>query len=158
MVYRKSPNFDASPKEYEKHMKLLILNGPNLNLLGSREPEIYGSETAEGIVDKLRQLFPGWELIHFQSNLEGELINQLHQADGKLDGVVFNAGGYTHTSVAIADAIAAISIPVVEVHLSNILGRNEPEREVSLMAKHCQGVISGFGWKSYRLALNYFDS
>ncbi|UTW60797.1 3-dehydroquinate dehydratase [bacterium SCSIO 12741] len=139
-------------------MKLLILNGPNLNLLGKREPDIYGTETAEGIFEKLQNDFPNCQLSYYQSNVEGELINRLHEADGQVDGVVFNAGGYTHTSVAIADAIAAISVPVVEVHLSNILGRNNPEREVSLMARNCVGVISGFGWKSYALAIRYFES
>jgi 3-dehydroquinate dehydratase-2 len=133
---------------------ILILNGPNLNLLGKREPEIYGVVTLDDIHSQLKKLGNdlGYDLVTSQSNSEGELINALHEAGSKSAGVIFNPGGYTHTSVALHDAIAAIDIPVVEVHLSNILAR-EDFRQRSLIAPACEGVISGFGWRSYTLAL-----
>ena len=136
-------------------MKLAIINGPNLNLLGKREPEVYGTEGFESFLDTLRDTFNSIEFVYFQSNVEGELIDELHRVGFSIDGIVMNAGAYTHTSVGIADAIAAIEVPVVEVHISNVYGREE-YRHISLMAKHCQGVITGFGLDSYRLAIRSF--
>lgn len=133
-------------------MKILILNGPNLNLQGKRDTDIYGTQTFEEYLEVLRQRFPQDELNLFQSNVEGELINALHASVGAYDGVVMNAGGYTHTSVAIRDAIAAISTPVVEVHISSILAREE-FRHVSMLAPVCCGSIMGFGLDSYRLGI-----
>ena len=133
-------------------MKILILNGPNLNLQGKRDTDIYGTQTYEEYLEVLRQRFPQDELDLFQSNVEGELINTLHASVGAYDGVVMNAGGYTHTSVAIRDAIAAISTPVVEVHISSILAREE-FRHISMLAPVCQGSIMGFGLDSYRLGI-----
>lgn len=133
-------------------MKILILNGPNLNLQGKRDTDIYGTQTFEEYLEVLRQRFPQDELNLFQSNVEGELINALHASVGAYDGVVMNAGGYTHTSVAIRDAIAAISTPVVEVHISSILAREE-FRHVSMLAPVCCGSIMGFGLDSYRLSI-----
>ena len=137
-------------------MNILILNGPNLNLLGEREPEIYGNQSFEDYLLDLKSLFPKVEIEYFQSNVEGELINKLHENRNKIEGIIFNAGGYTHTSVAVADAVAAISIPVVEVHISNVYARNEQIRHTSLMAKNCVGVISGFGLQGYEFALRSF--
>lgn len=139
-------------------MKLLIINGPNLNLLGKREPEIYGHETFENFLSDLKKEFPKIELEYFQSNVEGEIINCLHKngfTDAQLNGIIINPGGYSHTSVAIADAIAGIDTKVVEVHLSNIYAREE-FRHHSLTARGCVGVISGFGLYSYKLAIDYF--
>lgn len=133
-------------------MQILIINGPNLNLLGKREPEIYGARTFEDYFSDLKKKFSGISLSYFQSNVEGEIINKLHEAGFSFDGIILNAGGYTHTSVAIADAIASIKSPVVEVHISNIHAREE-FRHQSLIAKNCKGVITGFGLDSYRLAL-----
>lgn len=137
--------------------KILILNGPNLNLLGKREPGIYGGEKFEDHFGILSGMFAarGVSLEYRQSNVEGELINWLHAADDVFDGVVLNAGGYTHTSVAIADAVRAISVPVVEVHISNIFAREE-FRHVSITGAACRGCISGFGLDSYRLAVESF--
>lgn len=135
-----------------KTMNILILNGPNLNLLGKREVDIYGNKSFEEYLDVLKEYFSGIEQNYFQSNWEGELIDQLHAADKQYDGVVLNAGGYTHTSVALADAIKAIKIPVVEVHITNILNR-EDFRKTSLIAAACIGSISGFGFDSYRLGI-----
>lgn len=137
-------------------MRILILNGPNLNLLGKREPEIYGSTSFEDYYKELEQMFPELELDYYQSNVEGELVNKLQEVGFSIDGIVFNAGGYTHTSVAIADAIAAIETPVIEVHISNVYAREETIRRQSLMAKNCKGVVAGFGLKSYELALRSF--
>lgn len=134
-------------------MKILILNGPNLNLLGTRETDVYGSQTFGSYFISLEKVFPNVALTHLQSNVEGELINELHQAVGRYDGVVLNGGGYTHTSVALRDAIAAIKVPVVEVHISNILAREE-FRHTSLFTGVCVGIISGFGLDSYRLAID----
>ena len=133
---------------------ILVLNGPNLNLLGKREPDIYGVVTLDDINTQLKILGNelGFEIVTSQSNSEGELIDTLHEAERKSAGVIFNPGGYTHTSVALRDAVAAIDIPVVEVHISNILAR-EDFRQRSLIAPACAGVISGFGWRSYALAL-----
>jgi 3-dehydroquinate dehydratase-2 len=133
-------------------MKLLIVNGPNLNLVGSRQPQIYGNVSFEGYFEELKSKFNA-DLTYFQSNVEGEIINQL-QAEG-FDGIILNAGGYTHTSVAIRDCIAAIETPVVEVHISNISNR-ESFRHESMLSPVCVGCVFGFGLKSYELALNYF--
>lgn len=133
-------------------MKILIINGPNLNLLGKREPGIYGSQTFEEYLGELRKEFGGVQLDYCQSNVEGEIINALHDADGKYDAVLLNAGGYTHTSVAIADAVGAISVPVVEIHISCILAREE-FRHKSLIAPKCKGSVMGFGMDSYRLGV-----
>lgn len=133
-------------------MRILILNGPNLNRLGTREPGVYGSDTLESLERALTEEFTGHELRFRQSNVEGELIDALHDADRDFDGVVFNPGGYTHTSVALRDAIASIGIPVVEVHISNVAGR-EPFRHTSLTAPVCIGHISGFGLDGYRLGV-----
>ena len=143
---------------YLSRMKhLAIINGPNLNLLGVREPHIYGSETFEDYLAGLRTRFPEIEIAYYQSNVEGELINYLHSCMGKKDGIILNAGAYTHTSIALADAISAISIPVVEVHISNVLAR-EDYRKTSFIAAKCVGSISGLGMKSYELAVRYFLS
>src|SRR6185312_13679651 len=136
-------------------MKLLILNGPNLNLLGIREPGIYGAEAFDLFLTRIRHDFHQVHFEYYQSNVEGEIINKLHEVGFSFDGIIVNAGGYTHTSVAIADAIAAIKTPVVEVHISNVYAREE-YRHVSLMAKNCKGIIAGFGMDSYRLALESF--
>ena len=133
-------------------MKILILNGPNLNLQGHRDTDIYGTQTFEEYLKALRSRYPQDEIDLMQSNVEGELINALHASVGVYDGVVMNAGGYTHTSVAIRDAIAAISTPVVEVHISSILAREE-FRHVSMLAPVCRGSIMGFGLDSYRLGI-----
>jgi len=135
-------------------MKILILHGPNLNLLGTREPEVYGSMTLEDINAKLSELGQelGAELKCMQSNHEGALIDALHDARTWANGVVLNPGGYTHTSIALRDAISAIQIPVVEVHLSNVYAREE-FRHVSMISAVCKGKITGFGWKSYLLGL-----
>lgn len=132
-------------------MRILVINGPNLNLLGTREPEVYGSQTLEGLIAALRDSFPTLEIEHYQSNVEGELINALQQSVSNHDGIVLNAGGYTHTSVAIRDAISGINVPVVEVHMSNIAAREE-FRHNSLIAGVCLGSIAGFGAHSYTLA------
>ena len=132
--------------------KLLILNGPNLNLLGVREPEVYGTTTFEQYFSTLKTAFPQFELTYFQSNVEGELINKLHEVGFTYDGIVMNAGAYTHTSIAIADAISGIKTPVIEVHISNVHAREE-FRHKSQIAAVCTGVIAGFGLKSYELAL-----
>jgi 3-dehydroquinate dehydratase-2 len=133
-------------------MKLLIVNGPNLNLLGSRQPQIYGNVSFEDYFEELKSKSDA-DLTYFQSNVEGEIINQL-QTEG-FDGIILNAGGYSHTSVAIRDCIAAIETPVVEVHISNIAER-ESFRHESMISPVCVGCIFGFGLKSYELALNYF--
>lgn len=138
-------------------MKLLILNGPNLNLVGIREPGIYGADSFDGFLEALREEFSEIELEYYQSNVEGELINKLQEVGFSYDGIIFNAGGYTHTSVAIADAVAAIETPVIEVHISNVHAREE-YRHHSLMAKNCKGVICGFGLDSYRLAVKALAS
>ncbi len=136
-------------------MKIQIINGPNLNLLGVREPSIYGAEGFDSYINKLRELYSILEIEYYQSNVEGELINKLHEVGFSYDAIIINAGGYTHTSVAIADAIAAINTPVVEVHISNIYAREE-YRHVSLTGKNCKGVLTGFGLDGYRLAIESF--
>lgn len=136
-------------------MKILVLNGPNLNLLGKREPEIYGNQSFDDYFETLKQTFSEVELTYFQSNVEGELVNKLHEVGFNFDAIVFNAGGYTHTSVAIADAVAAIETPVIEVHISNVYAREESIRHQSLMAKNCLGVLTGFGLSGYKMAISY---
>ena len=138
-------------------MKLIIINGPNLNLLGSRQTSIYGNEFFEDFLKKLKAKYPKIEIDYFQSNVEGELINKIQEVGFAYDGIVLNPGGYTHSSVAIGDAILAINSPVVEVHISNILNREE-FRKSSLTAMYCVGVISGFGLKGYELAVESFLS
>ncbi len=132
--------------------KIIIINGPNLNLLGKREADIYGSKSFDEYFPLLKEAFSRVELSYFQSNHEGELIDKLHEVGFSDCGVVLNAGAFTHTSLALSDAIAAISVPVVEVHVSNVHAR-ESIRHQSLLAKHCKGVISGFGLESYRLGV-----
>ncbi|NOX85699.1 MAG: 3-dehydroquinate dehydratase [Chlorobi bacterium] len=136
-------------------MKILILNGPNLNLTGKREKDIYGNLSFEEYLENIKPHFPGFDISYFQSNIEGEMINKLQEANQTQDGVILNAGGYTHTSVALADAVKSTTIPVVEVHISNILAREE-YRHISLIAPHCAGSVFGFGLDSYRLALVWF--
>lgn len=136
-------------------MKLIIINGPNLNLLGTREKAIYGDATLDNLIGDLKKKYPSVNLEHYQSNFEGELIEKIQEVGFNYDGIIINAGGYTHTSVAIADAIAAIKAPCVEVHISNIFAR-EDFRHVSYLGKNCVGSISGFGLKSYELAIDFF--
>lgn len=136
-------------------MKIQIINGPNLNLLGVREKSIYGDTGFEPYLEDLRKQYPHVQLDYYQSNVEGELINKLHEIGFSYDGVVLNAGAYTHTSVAIADAIAAITAPVIEVHISNVYKREE-FRHHSMLAASCKGVIAGFGLESYRLGVESF--
>jgi len=133
-------------------MKIQIINGPNLNLIGKREPDIYGDISFEKYLGLLKDLFKDIKIEYYQSNIEGEIISKIHETGFDFDGIVINAGGYTHTSVAIADAIAAVKAPVVEVHISNVFAR-EDFRKNSLIASKCKGSISGFGLDSYRLAI-----
>ncbi|MCW5898541.1 MAG: type II 3-dehydroquinate dehydratase [Flavobacteriales bacterium] len=134
--------------------RILVINGPNLGLLGTREPAIYGSTTLEEVVHLLRSEFPQVEIEHLQSELEGELVRAIHGAAGRCKGVVLNAGGYAHTSVALRDAVAACPVPVVEVHVSNLLAR-EPFRHVSLVGAVCVGGVMGLGVDGYRLAVDH---
>jgi len=134
-------------------MKIAIINGPNLNLLGSRESQIYGTQTFENYLDSLRLKHPNVDFEYFQSNVEGELINFLQKSNA--DGIILNGGGYSHTSVALRDCISSISLPIIEVHISNIAGR-ESFRHESLLSPVCVGCIFGFGLQGYELALNYF--
>lgn len=136
-------------------MNIIIINGPNLNLLGKREPTVYGHQTFEHYFETLKSRFTTLNLHYFQSNHEGELIDKIHEVGFEYDGIIFNAGAYTHTSIALADAIAAIKTPVVEVHISNVHAREE-FRHHSQLSKNCAGVIVGFGLESYALALHYF--
>lgn len=136
-------------------MKILIINGANLNLLGRRQPEIYGRESFEDYLGALRARYSAITLDYYQSNIEGELVDAIQCADGVYDGIILNAGGYTHTSVVLRDAIAAVAVPVVEVHISSILAREE-FRHTSLIAPVVSGSIMGFGLESYRLAVEYF--
>lgn len=133
-------------------MKIQIINGPNLNLLGKREPEVYGKKSFDEYFQVLTEAFAQHEIIYFQSNSEGAIIDKIHEVGFDVDGIVLNAGAYTHTSLAIADAISAVSCPVIEVHISNVHAR-EAYRQHSYLAKNCLGVISGFGLESYRLAI-----
>ncbi len=136
-------------------MTITIINGPNLNLLGKREPSVYGSQTFEDYYAVLRQTYPAVEFRYFQSNIEGELIGFLQEQGFSVDGIIINPGGYTHTSVAIGDAIAAISTPVIEVHISNVHAR-EDFRKISHVSAKCKGTISGLGLTGYQLAVQYF--
>ena len=136
-------------------MKICIINGPNLNLLGIREPGVYGSESFESYLEILKKKYSDVEFVYYQSNIEGEIINKLHETGFSYDGIILNAGGYTHTSVAIGDAVKAINTPVVEVHISNIHAREE-FRSISMISAGMKGVITGFGMNSYRLAVESF--
>lgn len=136
-------------------MVIAIINGPNLNLLGTRETDIYGGQSFEAYLSALQERYPQIRFQYFQSNVEGELINQLQACRSGVDGIIFNPAGYTHTSVAIGDAVAAIATPVVEVHISNIYAREE-FRKLSHVSAKARGVISGLGLKGYELALQYF--
>lgn len=136
-------------------MKLIIINGPNLNLIGTREPEIYGRKSFVEYFAQLQQEFPGITLHYFQSNAEGEIIDKIHEVGFTYEGIILNAGAYTHTSIAIGDAIAAIRTPVIEVHISNVFDR-EPFRHHSYLAPNCVGSIVGLGLKGYELAIRYF--
>lgn len=133
-------------------MRIQIINGPNLNLLGRREPSVYGSESFEDYLAVLQSAYPDVEMAYYQSNVEGELVNKLQKVGFSCDGIILNAGAYTHTSVALHDCIRAIDVPVVEVHISNIYAR-EDFRHTSLISAACAGVVCGFGMDSYRLAL-----
>ena len=132
--------------------KIIIINGPNLNLLGKRQPEIYGNITFEDFFKELKSSFESIQLEYYQSNVEGDLVNKLQEVGFSYSGIVFNAGGYTHTSVAIADSVASLDSPTIEVHISNVYAREEFRRQ-SLMAANCKGVIAGFGLNSYKLAV-----
>ena len=134
--------------------RIIIINGPNLNLLGKREPEVYGYQDFESYLAVLIKIYGEVRLEYYQSNVEGELINKLHEVGFSFDAIILNAGGYTHTSVALADAIAAIKTPVIEVHISNLYAREE-FRHTSLTGAHCAGIISGFGLRGYEMALEY---
>lgn len=134
-------------------MKILVLNGPNLNMLGVREPGIYGSESFDSYLPKLREQFPDTEIEYYQSNIEGEMINKMQQVGFTYDGIVLNAGAYTHTSVALHDCIRSLRCPVIEVHISNVHTREE-FRHHSMISAACKGVICGFGLDSYRLAVS----
>ena len=136
-------------------MQIAIINGPNLNLLGKREPGIYGNESFESYFEKLKAEYPDVQLTYFQSNIEGEMINHLHEIGFSYDGILLNAGGYTHTSVALRDAISAIKTPVLEIHISNIHAREE-FRHKSMIAPACVGSICGLGMKGYALGVAYF--
>jgi 3-dehydroquinate dehydratase II len=136
-------------------MKIIIINGPNLNLLGVREKSIYGSESFESFLQTLHKEYSQLHIDYFQSNVEGELIDKLQEVGFSYDGIILNAGAYTHTSIALGDAIAAITTPVIEVHISNVHAREE-YRHKSCIAKNCTGVIAGFGLNSYKLALTHF--
>ena len=134
-------------------MRIQIINGPNLNLLGKREPEVYGSQSFDIYFKELSKTYPSLQLDYFQSNVEGEIINKIHEVGFDYDGIILNAGAYTHTSIAIGDAIKAITVPVIEVHISNVYAREEFRRH-SHISSSCRGIISGFGMHSYSLAVN----
>ncbi len=134
-------------------MKIQVINGPNINLLGKREPSIYGNVSFEDYLQRLRAAFPDVHIDYFQSNVEGEMINKLHEVGFDCDGIVLNAGAYTHTSIALQDAIRAITAPVIEVHISNVHKREE-FRHKSMISCACLGVVCGFGLDSYRLAVD----
>ena len=135
--------------------KIQIINGPNLNLLGTREPSVYGNKTFDAYLEELRARYPGCEISYFQSNIEGEMITKIHETGFSFDGIILNAGAYTHTSIALHDAIKAVTTPVIEVHISNVHAR-ESFRHHSFLSPVCKGVIAGFGMDSYRLALEAF--
>lgn len=135
-------------------MKIQIINGPNLNLLGKREPDVYGNQTFDAFFEELKKRFPNVEFSYYQSNVEGEIINKLQETGFSADAIILNAGAYTHTSVALHDAIASIKTPVVEVHISNIYAREE-FRHTSLITSKCAGLITGFGMEGYALAVQW---
>ncbi|MEX2567985.1 MAG: type II 3-dehydroquinate dehydratase [Cyclobacteriaceae bacterium] len=136
-------------------MKIIIINGPNLNLLGKRQPEIYGSQTFEDFFETLKTKYPDLSLSYFQNNVEGEMVNKIHEVGFHYDGILINAGAYTHTSIAISDAIAGINTPALEIHISNIYKREE-FRHKSIISKECVGMIAGLGLLGYDLGLQYF--
>ena len=136
-------------------MKILVLNGPNLNLLGKREPEIYGNQSFQDYFNELKLNFKEIELEYYQSNIEGDLLNKIHEVGFSYDAIIFNAGAYTHTSIALGDAIKGVETPVIEVHISNVHSR-EDFRHTSYIAPYCKGTIAGFGLKSYDLAIQSF--
>lgn len=136
-------------------MKLKIINGPNLNLLGIREPEVYGQMGFDEYIQKIKNEFSDVTITYFQSNIEGEIINSIQECYDEVDGIIINAGGYSHTSISIADALKAIRIPYIEVHISNVFAREE-YRHHSFIATHAIGVITGFGLEGYKMAINYF--
>jgi 3-dehydroquinate dehydratase II len=138
-------------------MRIQIINGPNLNLLGKRETSIYGSESFEQFFETLKKRFPEFELHYYQSNVEGEIVNKIHEVGFSFDGIIINAGAYTHTSVAIHDALGGIKTPAVEVHISNVYGREE-FRHKSLITSKCVGMLTGFGMEGYALALQFFKN
>lgn len=135
--------------------KILIINGPNLNLLGKREPTVYGNDSFEDYLKQLREKYTQCEIAYYQSNIEGELINKIQEVGFSYDGIILNAGAYTHTSIALHDAIKAVTTPVIEVHISNVHAR-ESFRHVSMISAACKGIVIGFGLESYRLALESF--
>ena len=136
-------------------MRIQIINGPNINLLGKREPTIYGSESFESYLEKLKKLYPEVTFSYYQSNVEGEMINKIHEVGFSYDGIILNAGAYTHTSIALQDALRAVTTPAIEVHISNVHTREE-FRHKSMISCACTGVICGFGLNSYRLAVEAF--
>ncbi|TVR38927.1 MAG: type II 3-dehydroquinate dehydratase [Cryomorphaceae bacterium] len=136
-------------------MRIAIINGPNLNMLGKREPEIYGNRSFEDYLNELKTFFPDVEFAFYQSNVEGELVNAIQQCGSDCDGLVLNAAAYSHTSLALADAVKTVPIPVIEVHISNVYAR-EPERHRSLLSAYCTGLIVGLGLDGYRLAISHF--
>jgi 3-dehydroquinate dehydratase II len=138
-------------------MKIQIINGPNLNLLGKREPTVYGNQSFDDFFVELKKRFSDIELHYYQSNVEGELINKIHEVGFSFDGIILNAGAYTHTSVAIHDAIGAVKTPTIEVHISNVYAREE-FRHKSLITSKCIGLLTGFGMEGYALALTYFKN
>ena len=152
ILRKSSENFQKKTIQNLRNMKILIINGPNLNLLGTREPGIYGHDSMDSCLESLRRRFPQVELGYFQSNIEGELINKMQEVGFSYDGIVLNAGAYTHTSIALLDCIRSLTTPVIEVHISNVHAREE-FRNHSVISAGCRGVIAGFGLDSYRLAI-----
>jgi 3-dehydroquinate dehydratase-2 len=151
----KTYNLKLTTLYYLSPMKIQIINGPNLNLLGKRETSIYGNQSFEEFFEDLKIRFPGAALHYYQSNVEGEIVNKLHETGFDFTGIILNAGAYTHTSVAIHDAIAGIKAPVIEVHISNVYSREE-FRHKSLITSKCVGLLTGFGLEGYALAISYF--
>jgi len=149
------PGENGISQPIEQPVEIIIINGPNLNLLGRREPDIYGEDSFEDFLLHLRGMFLEVNLHYFQSNAEGALIDKLHELGFSYDGIILNAGAYTHTSLALADAVAGIETPVIEVHISNVYKR-ESFRHHSYLSAHCEGVIVGFGLRGYELAVQYF--
>jgi 3-dehydroquinate dehydratase II len=150
-------NYYLSALNFFTGMKIQIINGPNLNLLGKRETSIYGSQSFEDFFVTLKARFPAFDLHYYQSNIEGELINKIHEVGFSFDGIIINAGAYTHTSVAIHDAIGGVKTPAIEVHISNVYTREE-FRHKSLITSKCIGMMTGFGMEGYALALEFFKT